>query len=289
MHGGTEDRLLRYRNRDIFPEDIDFIKRTVRSFSRSGRVAISRVLCELWGWKTPDGRLKDCACRYLLLHLEEKGFIRLPPRRGFGQRKKVDTLPLPITPRPIESGNLQNLEVRPIDKSERLSWRMLIDRYHYLGDKILVGEHILYFALLEGEIVGCLGWGAAALHVPLRDEFIGWSPEQKRCRLQGVAGNHRFLILPHVKVKNLGSRILSLNLKRLSRDWRERYKHPLHLAETFVDMSRFKGTVYRAANWTYLGLTSGKGKRGIQYTKHGIKKAIFVYPLCSFAKRELLK
>jgi hypothetical protein len=223
------------------------------------------------------------------LHLERKGFIKLPYRRSFGQRKKVSDLPLPITPRPIESGNLKNLVVRPVEKTERLKWRILVDRYHYLGDKIIVGEHILYLAWLEGEIVGCVGWGAAALHVPLRDEFIGWAPSQKRDRLHRVVGNHRLLIFPHVKVKNLGSRILSLNLKRLRRDWEERYKHPIHLAETFVDVSRFKGTVYRASNWVYLGLTSGKSKRGNQYKKHGNQKAVYIYPMSRVAKRELLK
>lgn len=123
----------------------------------------------------------------------------------------------------IESGDFKKLVVRPISPDERLHWRYLMEHYHYLGDRVIVGEHLLYVALLEDEIVGCIGWGSAALRVPVRDEFIGWNFETKSYRLQFIANNVRFLILPHVRIKNLASRIISLNLKRLSRDWESRY------------------------------------------------------------------
>ena len=45
--------------------------------------------------------------------------------------------------------------------------------------------------------------------------------------------------------------------RRLGADWRERFGHPLVLVETFVDPMRFHGTVYRAANWLYLGQSRG--------------------------------
>lgn len=275
-----EDRLLRYRNRDIYFSDIEFIKKILCSFRRSGRRAISRVLCELWGWKAADGQLKECACRDLLLRLEERGYIRLPaPMRGGAKPRKSQGLPPPDPQPPIESGDLKKLVIRPIFPDERLHWRSLMEHHHYLGDRVIVGEHILYVALLDDKIVGCIGWGAAALRVPLRDELIGWDFETKRHRLHLVANNVRFLILPHVRIKNLGSRILSLNLKRLSRDWEARYHHPIHMAETFVDVARFRGTVYLAANWKQLGLTSGKSKRGNQYNQHGQQKAVFIFPL----------
>ena len=278
MVGG--DRLLRYRNRDIYIGDIEFIKKTIRSFGRSGRQAISRVLCELWGWKTADGRLKDCACRDLLLRLEERGYIRLPnPMKGGARLRKSQGLPPPAPREPIESGDLKKLVVRPIFPQERLHWRYLMEHHHYLGDRVIVGEHLLYVALLEGEIVGCIGWGAAALRVPVRDEFIGWDFETKSQRLGFIANNVRFLILPHIRIKNLASRILSLNLKRLSRDWEIRYHHPIYMAETFVDVERFRGTIYLASNWKKLGLTSGQSKRGNDYKKHGQKKAVFIFPL----------
>lgn len=274
------DRLLRYRNRDIYLSDIDFIKDTIGSFGHLGRKALSQKLCELWGWKRADGGLKDCACRDLLLRLMERGYIRLPPpMRGGARPRKSQGLSLPPPQTPIDSGDLKKIEVRPILPKERLYWRSLMEHHHYLGDRVIVGEHILYVAVLAGEIVGCIGWGAAALRVPVRDEFIGWDFETKSHRLHFIANNVRFLILPHVRIKNLGSRILSLNLKRLSSDWQSRYNHPIHMAETFVDVGRFQGTVYLASNWKRLGLTSGKSKRGNEYIKHGQRKAIFVFPL----------
>jgi len=215
-----------------------------------------------------------------MLRLEEWGHINLPPRKRPAQkRKSVKGLPLPVAPEIIETGEINNLTVRPIGRKEVLEWRILVEHYHYLGDCVIPGEHIQYGAYVDGEIVACIGWGAAALRCPKRDEYIGWDYEEKRKRLNYIVNNQRFLILPYVKLKNLGSKILSLNLKRLSSDWEEKYGHPVYLAETFVDSSRFRGTVYRAANWKYLGETSGKGKKGNSYKKHGKPKSIYVYPL----------
>lgn len=86
---------------------------------------------------------------------------------------------------------------------------------------------------------------------------------------------------------NLASKILSLNLKRLSKDWENMHGHPVLLAETFVDTSRFAGTCYKAANWIYLGQTRGFGKSSNCYFHHGQKKAIFVHPLNKRALRWL--
>lgn len=283
-----ENRIVRYRNRDIYFSDIKFIQETINKHWELGRKKISKILCEAWNWRTPMGGLKDYPCRDLLLRLEEWGHIKLPPRmcgNGAGQ-KSVKGLSLPITPHPIESGDINDLIVKPIEKNERLGWRILMENFHYLGDKMIVGEHILYGAYLNGEIVSCIAWGAAALRCPKRDEYIGWDFEQKRHRLNYIVNNQRFLILPYVKLKNLGSKILSMNLKRLNSDWEEKYGHPVYFAETFVDGARFRGTVYQASNWKYLGETSGKGKKGNSYKVHGQPKSIYIY---SLHKRALSK
>jgi len=76
-------------------------------------------------------------------------------------------------------------------------------------------------------------------------------------RLKLIVNNSRFLILPDWHLPNLGSRILSLCQKRLNTDWQKIFGHPVVLLETFVDPQRFHGTVYKAANWLYLGNTKG--------------------------------
>jgi hypothetical protein len=291
--------LLRYRNRAIVSSDIAFICDLIQTHPGLGRTPLSRIICERWNWRSPTGALKEYACRDLLLRLEEWGHLKLPPRiRNNGQKKKASLINLEemgVSQAPVEGNpDISQLVVRLVDgRRERLIWRALVDRYHYLGEGVMCGEHLLYVATLpthRGEqIVACLGWGAAALRNPKRDAWLGWDFETTKQELPRVSNNLRFLILPWVKVKNLGSRTLSLNLRRLSSDWKKRYDHELILAETFVDTSRFRGTVYQAANWHYLGESAGRQKRGnallsLGKGAHGQSKAIYVYSLTTKAR-----
>lgn len=293
----TDPVLYCFRNRQVRAADLAVIKAMIEEHRPRGRSQVSRALCEAWGWRRPDGRLRDMACRDLLLRLEERGFIELPPRiknSGGAAFLSLAHHPLPVTPRPMDSGDLAKVEVSPVaSREERLAWRILVDRFHYLGDGRIPGEHQLYFARLAGEIVGCISWSAAALHCPLRDAHVGWDFETRRNRLSLMANNQRLLILPWVKIKGLGSRILGLNLRRLSSDWQRAYGHRLALVETFVDVSRFVGTVYRASNWTYVGTTIGR-RRKVGHTykcEHAslyAPKAVYLYPLCRRFRQVLL-
>lgn len=175
--------------------------------------------------------------------------------------------------------SLQNLSVRPIRFEERSRWCALMREHHYLGFEGIVGESLCYVATISSDWVALIGWGWAALKCSARDRWIGWSAIVRSRRLNLVANNVRFLILPGAKIKNLASRILSLNLKRLSSDWEKFHGHPICLAETFVDPSRFAGTCYKAANWLLVGRTSGFGRSHRGYTAHGRPKQVFVYPL----------
>ena len=152
---------------------------------------------------------------------------------------------------------LQELSVRPVRLDERAQWCTLMKQHHYLGFERIVGESLCYVATVSSEWVALLGWGWAALKCQAREQWIGWNVAVRSRRLHLVANNVRFLILPNVKIRNLASRILSLNLKRLSSDWEAFHGHPLELAETFVDPARFSGACYRAANWIPVGKTRG--------------------------------
>ena len=68
-------------------------------------------------------------------------------------------------------------------------------------------------------------------------------------------------------------------LKRLVVDWRSRYDEEPVLVETFVDPSQYEGTCYRAANWTELGLTRGRGRQDRRSEFRLEPKQILVYPL----------
>ena len=179
---------------------------------------------------------------------------------------------------PVQT-ELLSLSVRIIQPNEEPKWNELMATHHYLGFRQLVGESIKYIAEIKGEWVALIGWGTAAFKCGVRDGWIGWSKEQQWSRLLFVANNSRFLILPGVKIPNLASKILSVNVKRLSLDWQIVYGHPIVLVETFVDHSLFKGTCYLAAGWIRLGQTRGFGRNAGQYYYHGRTKTIFVLPL----------
>jgi len=174
---------------------------------------------------------------------------------------------------------LANLLVRPVHREEVSRWNTLMQHHHYLGLKWLGGKSLRYIAQLDGEWVALLGWSSASKNVGARERYIGWSGEKKYRRLRFIANNSRFLILPCVSQKNLASKVLSLNLKRLSSDFEMVYGHPLYLAETFVDESRFKGTCYKASNWKHVGYTEGYSRSNRTYTHHGQVKAVYLYSL----------
>jgi len=185
----------------------------------------------------------------------------------------------PLKPALSDKVPFHSLVVRPILSDERDVWDGLMSEHHYLGFKSLIGSSIRYVATIQDRWLALLGWSAAALKCQPRDAWIGWSQAIQWQRLPLIVHNARFLILPDIHIPNLASKILSLNLKRLSQDWEHIYGHPVLIAETFVDPARFTGAYYKAANWIYLGQTSGYGKHSSRYVHHGHYKAVFVRPL----------
>jgi len=157
-------------------------------------------------------------------------------------------------------------------------WDYLVRTYHYLGYQKMIGPRIKYLVFHEDRPLAALSYNRAALHVGVRDVFLGWTRKQKYRLLPHVVNNNRFLILPWVRVKNLASHVLAQTLKRLVQDWPSLYGTDPFLVETFVDQ-QYRGTCYRAANWLYLGETSGFARVGKTYIHHGKRKSVFVYLL----------
>ena len=275
--------VLRYRSRELNLHDIDFIQELISKHYARGRSHISQLLCEAWQWKQKNGKLKEYAARDLLLRLEEKGFIKLPPRlrpKNNLKKKSFDQIPLFLKEQLEGSvGEHTKPVIKLVGPQDSYLWNYLVHHYHYLKEPKLVGEHLRYLAFINGRVVGCLAWASAAWKVKDRDQFIGWDATTKGKNLQLIANNTRFLIPPWVKIKYLASKLLSLSVKTLSDDWQQTYSHPIYLAETFVDTARFKGICYRAANWIKVGQTKGNAKKGNDYLYHGQPKAIYLYPL----------
>jgi hypothetical protein len=178
---------------------------------------------------------------------------------------------------------------RLITPAEEPRWNKLIRKHHYLKEHRLVGESLRYVAEQNGQWLALLGWSSAAFHLRPRDAWIGWTHGLRHARRHLLACNARFLLLSsQSQLPNLASHLLSLNLKRLSDDWLQRYGHPVLLAETYVDPQRFEGTCYRAANWIEIGLTKGFGRSRLDfYQLHDHPKSLFLYPLHAKARQLL--
>lgn len=194
--------------------------------------------------------------------------------------------PLPDNPSIL----LKRVRAEPLTERRQIT-RCLrqLDKYHYLKGLKTVGERLFYAIVDEnGDWLGVAVFMAAARRLRHRDRWIGWSEEQRRRRLPLIVNNARFLLLPHKTVPNLGSVALKLLCNRLSDDWVGHYGHPVALVETFVDPSRFSGTVYTAAGWVELGLTQGNGRVSRDYyERHDQPKQLFVRELHRNARRSL--
>jgi len=281
------------RKRTITDADIVQIQATVDALWNQGRKHISKVLCRQWNWFQPNGRLKDMACRELLLTLNRKGLITLPPRlTSANNEKRNRTIPavnIDRSPFQEKLANLGFVDLKPVrnTKLEPL-YNSLIQQHHYLGYRQIVGNHLKYIAFIDDRPVACLGWGSAAWKVKSRDTFIGWDPKTRKENLHFIANNTRFLILSWVSVKYLASKILALNARRISDDWLQTYNYPLYLLETFVERDRFKGTCYKAANWILTGQTKGTAKKGHMHVTHGNIKNVYLYPLRKDFRKKLI-
>ena len=276
---------IKYRGKTATAEDIAFIKKLIADNPDDSRRALSVKLCQAWNWVQANGAYRDMVCRGFMLMLHRGGYIELPPKRRttnnpFVNRKKPEKIE--VDPSPIETSlaGLGPLEVRQVRKTEAEAlFNSLIEFHHYLGYCHPVGEHLKYIVFAGERPIACFAWSSAPRHIGCRDRFIGWTQKDRRRHLRYMAYNSRFLILPWVRVPHLASHLLGRMVRVLPRDWESVYHHPVFFLETFVDTERFTGTCYKAANWLYLGNTTGRGKNDQTHKKTRSIKAVWGYPL----------
>ena len=293
------DELI-VQGRVIKADDLNGIGELIAAHPQWGRSRLSLHLAQQWNWRNGVGQLKDMATRTLLLKLERRGLILLPPRKcpGAGNHKarKVEgDLGPPgelFSPVEISSALAEVLPLQVIqvdNPPQRRVFSLLLQQHHYLGYYRPVGENLPYLIQTRGGgLVGCALFGAAAWKCAPRDRFIGWSDPARQEHLQWVANNMRLLFLPWVRVPHLPSHALRTLVQRVSPDWQRKYGHPIFLLETFVDPERFAGTSYRAANWIHVGLTQGRGRQQASpHSRSTSIKDVYVFPLHSRFREHL--
>ena len=275
----------RYRGRVVTADELTFIRQLIAENPGASRRRLSEKLCEAWQWKQANGALRDMVCRGLLLMLHRAGEIELPPIRfqtlnPFVRRATPAPMLIDMTPIAGALKQLQPIQLQQVRRTgDEPLFNSLMEEHHYLKYEQPVGEHLKYLAWAHGRPIACLAWSSAPRHLGSRDRYIGWSAEARRRNVRFLAYNSRFLILPWVKMKNLASHILGRMALRISQDWQTIYGHPLYFLETFVDPERFRGTCYYAANWIWLGETTGRGKASNSYVPNRSIKHVLGYPL----------
>lgn len=286
------------QGREISSVQIAEINALIQTNPLWSRWRLSRALAQRWQWYAASGQLKDMAARTLLLKLQERKLIALPERRRAPVVRRHQFSPeefesVPAEPIVGDLSSLRPLQIRVVGRREpeHPRFQRYLAQHHYLSYRGPVGENLGYMiGSCQGVDLACLLFGAAAWQCASRDQWIGWSAEQRARGLPFIANQSRFLILPWVRVPHLASHILSQITQRIDTDWQRRYHHRLYLLETFVQPDRFRGACYQAANWIHVGQTTGRTRQSRRFRDHRVHapvKDIYLYPLSSDAHREL--
>jgi len=282
--GRVSKEQLVHCGRAISIEELANIRETVAMCSGLSRSELALTISEHLEWRTASGSLKLDASLKFLEKLELQGIVKLPEKQALSGSKRRPPL---LTRRteagePLEGiiGDLGSVSVVLVTEPDEIGlWNEYMNRYHYLGYKQPFGCSQRYFITSERGLLGCLLFSGAAKALRERDQWIGWSKNERLRNLGFVINNSRFLLFPWVQVKNLGSHTLGKAVRRLGTDWQQRCGYQPVVVETFVDPQHYAGTCYRAANRLYLGQTTGMGlpRQGKDYTSS--QKLIFALPL----------
>jgi hypothetical protein len=285
--------VLTYRGRAVTESELAFIRQLIDDNPKASRRRLSEMLCAAWGWVQPNGQPRAMVCRSLMLQLHRAGHIRLPAVRFVTKNPLANR----AKPQPVlvdregictslqQLGELRYCLVR--GGYEQRLFNGLIEMHHYLGYVHPVGEHLKYLVYAAQRPVACFSWSSAARHLGPRDRYIGWSAQARRQNIRYLAYNSRYLIIPWVTVPHLASHLLGAMARRLSDDWQRVYGHPVYYLETFVHPDRYRGTCYRAANWVYLGQTTGRGKDDQTHRANRPLKDVLGYALVKDFRRRL--
>ena len=199
------------------------------------RHALSKAFCRRIGWFKPDGGLEDMMAKVTMPAMHKDGPIALPAPRerqnrpgpiAFGPDTEAPPVPAPTT-----LDEVRPLNLRPVVRGTREGrlWNTFVARYHYLGDKTLVGARCATPSMT-----------ATAGRSP-----CSTSPPPPGSSLRATASS------------DVGSHILAIVRRRLPADWTERYSTTPVLIETFAETPHHTSAVYRASGWIHAGTTQG--------------------------------
>lgn len=160
-------------------------------------------------------------------------------------------------------------------------YREIRDR-HYVKNKGVHAQQLHFLIWYKGEIAGITSGSSAVYATPWRDEFFGLTKENREKVLRGIVNNIVFRL--EKQEKNLATRALSLWRAVVPAVWEDLYGAVVYGFETLVipardmilegglgsepndpkaiigDFKNSPGTLYKADNWTFAGMTEGNTK-----------------------------
>jgi hypothetical protein len=291
--GGMEV-VLRYQGFAILRTHVQSMRDIIAAHPGASRRRLSEFVCEALSWRQANGALRAMWCRSVMLALQRAGYIELPPVRRvipnpLAQRRSPQAVEVDRTP---VRGSLRAhapyifCPVRRTPQEKQFNGIMHCE--HYLGYVHPIGESLKFMVFAGFAPVALFTWSSAPRHLAPRDKYIGWSPEVRRKNLHLVAYNTRFLVPSWVQIPHLASHLLSRMTAMLPHEWEKVYGHPVYFAETFVDTTRHRGTCYRAANWAFMGKTTGRGKNDQTNKPNRTLKDVLGLPLSADWRERLL-
>jgi hypothetical protein len=294
MH--QEVKIHKLSGREFSSGEVELIQEVISTCEGLSRHELAHTVCELLDWKRPNGRLKWAEGLQLLEQLENQGILLLPVKKSKSKTRTRKRISPPKQEAVLTQFTGSVEQFTPIDvelaqnQAQRRLFRELVSQYHYLGFAMPFGARLQYLCYVNRpsrQVIGCFQFSSPAWRMKARDQWIGWDDITRGRHLQHIVNNSRFLVL--AQIRNLSSTLLSSVFKRLAGDWTEHYGVEPYLVETLVDSQRFYGGCYRAANFTVLGQTSGRGRMDRDHQRHGAQvKTVMVYPLVKNARRKLI-
>lgn len=287
----TITKPLTLSGRYFSKKELIYIQQALICFPNLSLTELAHTLCEHLHWVTAKGTNKINSCLAALEKLEQLGYLQRPTKQQRKQRttKKIDYTSQTQQKPPIACslGELGPVELKLVSgEADAALWNEYVDRYHYLGYKHPIGAALKYFIVAyhtnQTVLLGCLLFSSSVWHLSDRDQWIGWTKNEREKHLNLVVNNTRFLIFPWVNVPNLASKALSMVTRQLQDDWQAAHAYRPVLIETFVDTGRYSGACYQASNWQQVGHSVGKDwQHNDSSNGAGSVKSIFMFPLQS--------
>jgi len=264
-------------------EQIEYVRDLLENKGVRHRNDLAARVCEHFGFYDARGRTQLGGCIKALRELEKAGHFLLPSecRRTGGNSPRRLGMPVEQPENvPAQVEDVWGLTLVLVRNEEHMRiWNEMMIEEHPRGAGPLVGRQLRYLIGSEHGWLGGFGFASAARHLSDRDEWIGWNDEQRRNHLDRLVGMSRFLIRESVQCRNLASKVLGMSMVAMPGDFERLYNYRPCLVESFVDIGRYSGACYRAANWILVGQTKGRGRQDRSHKSDLGVKAIYVCPI----------